>query len=117
MEENFDKYMGNLRSDMEKVLEQVRALLPKYAELKAKSKLTDEEQKVLGDIEYVLIEASPYIEEIRNLIKRDLFGNSLDYYYHTKSKAQDGNIKAKEELDRLRKFLMNDFFEKDEIMN
>ncbi|MEZ4938378.1 MAG: hypothetical protein R2799_12385 [Crocinitomicaceae bacterium] len=117
MEENFDKYMGNLRSDMEKVLEQVRSLIPMYAELKAKSQLTEDEKRILGDIEYVLIEASPYIEEIRNLIHRDLFGSSLDYYYHTKSKAQDGNIKAKEELDRLRKVLMNDFFEKDEIMN
>lgn len=117
MEENFDKYMGNLRSDIEKVLEQVRLLIPKYAELKSKTHLTTQEQKELGDIEYVLIEASPYIEELRNLIKRDVFGSSLDYYYHTKTKAQEGNIQAKEELDRLRKLLMNDFFEKDEIMN
>lgn len=117
MEKDFDKYMGNLRSDMEKVLEQIRALIPKYAELKSKSKLSNAEQKDLGDIEYILIEASPYVEEIRNLLKKDLFGSSLDYYYHTKNKAQKGNIKAKEELDRLRKQLMNDFFKKDEIMN
>lgn len=117
MEENFDKYMGNLRFDLEKVLDQIRVLVPKYAELKAKPKLTPDEQKELGDIEYILIEVSPIIDQLQNLIKKDLFGNSLDYYYLTKSKAKEGNIKAKEELDRLRKTLMSDFFEKDETLN
>lgn len=117
MEKDFDKYMSNLRSEMEKVLEQIRLLIPKYAALKSKTKLSKAEQKELGDIEYALIEVSPCIEEIRNLLKKDLFGSSLDYYYHTKSQAQQGDIRAKEELDRLRKHLMNDFFEKDEIMN
>lgn len=117
MDENFDKYMGNLRQDIENVLDQVRDLLPKYAELKSKVSLNKEEQKMLGDMEYVLIEASPYIEDLHNLIKKDIFGNSLDYYYQTKSKAKEGNIKAKEELDRLRKFMMSDFFENEEILN
>jgi hypothetical protein len=117
MDENFDKYMGNLRFDIEKVLDQIRMLIPKYAELKSKSNLSELEQKELGDIEYILIEASPYIEDLHNLIKKDLFGNSLDHYYAMKSKAKEGNLKAKEELDRLRKFLMEDFFENDEILN
>ena len=117
MDENFDKYMGNLRYDIEKVLDQVRSILPKYAELKSKVNLSPEEKKQLGDIEYILIEASPYIEDLHNLIKKDLFGNSLDYYYAMKNKAKGGSIQAKEELDRLRKFIMADFFENDEILN
>ena len=117
MEESFDKYMGNLRFDLEKVLDQIRILVPKYAELKSKSSLSSQEQKELGDLEYILIEMSPMIDQLQKLLKNDLFGNSLDYYYLTKSKAKEGNIKAKEELDRLRKILMTNFFEKEEMLN
>lgn len=117
MEEDFDKYMSNLRFDIERVLDQIKSLLPKYAELKSKSNLSPLEKKELGDIEYILIEASPGIEELHNLIKKDVFGTTLDHYYKTKELAKNGNIRAKEELDRLRKSMLTDFFENEEILN
>lgn len=94
---------------MNKELDQFNALLgeilPRYISLVRKVDSTPEEVKELGEIEHFLIEINSKIAAIKSKLDQDLFGESMDTYYKVKAKAEKGDIKAKEQLDKLRESL------------
>ena len=95
-----------LRGNIESLINELNKMAPRYHKLKAKDMLSDAERKELGEIEYFLIEISPQLERVKNLINQDLYGMSVDFYYKLKMKAQNGDIDAKKMIDKLRPGLL-----------
>jgi hypothetical protein len=99
---NFSHDKDEINKELEKFIETLNEILPRYSSLLKKPDITQDEIKELGEIEHFLIEINGKISEIKHMLENDLFGHSIDYYYKLKAKAIGGDIEAKAKLDRLR---------------
>lgn len=97
---------SKLLNSIDSLVIELNKMAPRYQRLKAKKKLSESEQKELGTIEYFLIEISPQLEHVKNLINQDLYCISVDFYYKLKQKSLNGDIEAKKMLDKLRPGLL-----------
>lgn len=113
---DFSKNKDDLNRDLEQFISKLNALLPRYSLLFKRPILNPEETKELGEIEHFLIEINSKITELKNMLEHDLFGHSLDYYYETKRKAQEGDFEAKLKFERLRE-AFNESLKGDALMN
>ncbi len=114
--EDFSKNKDNLNRELEQFIRTLNTLLPRYSLLLKKPKLDPKEIKELGEIEHFLIEINGKISEIKNMLEHDLFGHSIDYYYQTKRKAQNGDFEAKLKLEKLRE-AFNESLKGDTLVN
>ncbi|MDG1147096.1 MAG: hypothetical protein P8N52_02195 [Crocinitomicaceae bacterium] len=77
-------------------------ILPRYLELMKKKNKTQEEQNELDNTEQFLLEVNTKIAKIKNKLDQDLFGEAINLYYRAKTKAKQGDLKSKIQLDQLR---------------
>ena len=113
---DFSTKKDDLNRELEQFISKLNSVLPRYSYLFKQPKLNPCETKELGEIEHFLIELNSKITELKNILEHDLFGHSLDYYYQTKRKAQEGDFEAKLKLERLRA-AFNESLKGDALMN
>jgi hypothetical protein len=91
-----------IERELERFMDLLNSMLPRYSKLLKQTKLTDEELMELGEIEHFLIGVTGRISEIKRRLEQDVFGHSLDSYYKTKIKAQLGDEHAIKKMNKLR---------------
>ncbi|MCC6701180.1 MAG: hypothetical protein IT221_06635 [Fluviicola sp.] len=91
-----------IERELERFMDLLNSMLPRYSKLLKKANLNDDELKELGDIEHFLIGVTGRISEIKRRLEQDVFGHSLDAYYKTKLKAQLGDENAIKKMNKLK---------------
>jgi hypothetical protein len=99
---DFQANKDALNKELEHFISLLEEMLPRYAHLLRKSKITSKELKELGEIEHFLIEVNAKISVIKGKLEQDLFGHSLDTYYKLKIKAKKGDKVSEAKLRTLR---------------
>ncbi len=99
----FKEQQAAIQKELDRFIDLLGVLLPRYSKLLKSKDLTDDELNELGEIEHFLIGVNGRIGEIKNILEQDVFGHGLDQYYKTKQKALDGDLVAIQKLEHLRK--------------
>ena len=73
--------------EIERFMELLNDILPRYSSLLRKKDMSHEEVTELGELEHYLIEINAKILDIKNKIQNDLFGQTIDTYYRLKIKT------------------------------
>ena len=94
-----------LNRDLERFINTLNELLPRYTFLLSKDFLEREEVSELGDIEHFLMDVNAKISEIKVTLEQDLFGNSLDTYFKVKREAVLGDKNARTKYLRMREVI------------
>lgn len=100
--DDFQGNQGELDKELERFIELLNQLLPKYHSLLKKEKLDKKELVRLGEIEHYLLGVNAKIMEIKGQLEQHLFGKSLDTYYKLKHKAIDGDPHSRLKMEKMR---------------
>jgi hypothetical protein len=101
----FEKHKRMLNQELDHFTVMLSEILPRYLELMRKKDISDNENKELGELEHFLIEVNSKIADIKSKLDHDLFGETINEYYKIKEQALQGDVEAKEKLDKLRSTL------------
>ena len=82
--DDFKRQQGELDKELERFIELLNQLLPKYNSLLKKENLDKNELVRLGEIEAYLLSVNSKIMKIKGELEQNLFGKSLDTYYKLK---------------------------------
>lgn len=99
---DFEQHKEALNKKLEKFIQLLDELLPRYVFLLKKTNISEKELTELGEIEHYLIEVNAKISGIKNMLKEDLFGHSLDVFYKLKQQSNKGDSLAKAKYERMR---------------
>lgn len=99
----FKEQQAAIQRELDRFIDLLGVLLPRYSKLIRSSNLSEEELHELGEIEHFLIGVSGRITEIKNILEQDVFGHGLHQYYKAKVKAEQGDPNAILKLEQLRK--------------
>jgi hypothetical protein len=99
---DFEQHKEALNKELERFIQLLDELLPRYVLLLKKTNISEKELTELGEIEHYLIEVNAKISAIKNMLKEDLFGHSLDVYYKLKHQSEAGDSVAKAKYERMR---------------
>jgi hypothetical protein len=113
---DFNHNKEELNKELERFIQTLNEVLPRYSALLKKQQMTKEELSELGEIEHFLIGMNYQISEIKERIEQDLFGHTLDTYYKLKRLAEFGDADAQKKMDRL-KVVFEDYLRKGNIVN
>jgi len=100
--ENFHEQQGALDKELERFIELLDQLLPKYQFLLKKDQLDQAELVRLGEIEIYLLSLYSRIMKIKGELEQNLFGKSLDTYYKLKNQAIEGNPQSRLKMEKMR---------------
>ena len=100
--ENFHEQQGALDKELERFIELLDQLLPKYQFLLKKDQLDQAELVRLGEIEIYLLSLNSRIMKIKGELEQNLFGKSLDTYYKLKNQAIEGNPQSRLKMEKMR---------------
>ncbi|MFM6934531.1 MAG: hypothetical protein ACKOXP_03745 [Flavobacteriales bacterium] len=100
--EDFQEHQGELDRELERFIEMLNQLLPKYHSLLKKEQLDQNELIRLGEIEHYLLGVNSKIMEIKGQLEQNLFGKSLDTYYKLKTRAMDGDPQSRLKMEKMR---------------
>jgi hypothetical protein len=100
--ENFHEQQGALDKELERFIELLDQLLPKYQFLLKKDQLNQNELVRLGEIETYLLSLNSKIMKIKGELEQNLFGKSLDTYYKLKNQAIEGNPQSRLKMEKMR---------------
>ena len=103
----FREHQAAIEKELDRFMDLLGTLLPRYSHLLRQDNLNDQELHELGELEHFLIGVSGRISSIKTLLEQDVFGHSLHQYYKEKKKAANGDLKALEKLEQLRKTFGN----------
>lgn len=98
----FKQNKAALNKELDKFINTLNELLPRYSALLNQDNISKEELEELGEIEHFLIEVNNKISEIKSKLEQDLFGHTLDIYFKLKERSANGDLVAKAKLERLR---------------
>ncbi len=98
----FKGQQGELDKELERFIELLNQLLPKYNSLLKKENLDKKELVRLGEIEAYLLSVNSKIMKIKGELEQNLFGKSLDTYYKLKSQAIEGNPQSRLKMEKMR---------------
>lgn len=113
---SFEQQKEALNRELRQLVEQLNGMLPRYTELLNKQDISKEEVTELGELEHFLIGINSKISEIKERLQQDLFGHTIDRYYHLKSRAVNGDRDAELVMGRL-KSIFEEHLEKGTIIN
>ena len=100
--EDFQDQQGALDRELERFIELLNELLPKYHSLLKKDQLDQKELMRLGEIESYLLSLNSKIMKIKGELEQNLFGKSLDTYYKLKNQAREGNPQSRLKMEKMR---------------
>ncbi|MEY3843898.1 MAG: hypothetical protein RL293_320 [Bacteroidota bacterium] len=100
--EDFQDQQGALDRELERFIELLNELLPKYHSLLKKDQLDQKELMRLGEIESYLLSLNSKIMKIKGELEQNLFGKSLDTYYKLKDQAREGNPQSRLKMEKMR---------------
>jgi hypothetical protein len=100
--EDFHEQQGALDRELERFMELLNQLLPKYHSLLKKDTLDQQELIRLGEIETYLLSVNSKIMKIKGELEQNLFGKSLDTYYKLKNQAIEGNPQSRLKMEKMR---------------
>ena len=100
--DDFQEHQGALDKELERFIEMLNQLLPKYHSLLKKENLDKAELVRLGEIEHYLLGVNSKIMEIKGQLEQNLFGKSLDTYYKLKSNAMNGDPHSRLKMEKMR---------------
>lgn len=100
--EDFQDQQGALDKELERFIELLHELLPKYHRLLKKDQLDQKELVRLGEIEAYLLSLNSKIMKIKGELEQNLFGKSLDTYYKLKNQAIEGNPQSRLKMEKMR---------------
>jgi len=100
--ENFHEQQGALDKELERFIELLDQLLPKYQFLLKKDQLDQAELVRLGEIEIYLLSLNSRIMKNKGELEQNLFGKSLDTYYKLKNQAIEGNPQSRLKMEKMR---------------
>lgn len=100
--EDFHDQQGALDKELERFIELLHELLPKYHDLLKKDKLDQKELLRLGEIESYLLSLNSKIMKVKGELEQNLFGKSLDTYYKLKNQAIEGNPQSRLKMEKMR---------------
>jgi hypothetical protein len=100
--ENFHEQQGALDKELERFIELLDQLLPKYQFLLKKDQLDQAELVRLGEIEIYLLSLNSRIMKIKGELEQNLFGKSLDTYYKLKNQAIEGDPQSRLKMEKMR---------------
>lgn len=100
--DDFQDHQGALDKELERFIEMLNQLLPKYHTLLKKEHLDKAELVRLGEIEHYLLGVNSKIMEIKGQLEQNLFGKSLDTYYKLKSNAMNGDPHSRLKMEKMR---------------
>jgi hypothetical protein len=100
--DNFQEQQGALDKELERFIELLDQLLPKYQFLLKKDQLDQVELVRLGEIEIYLLSLNSKIMKIKGELEQNLFGKSLDTYYKLKNQAIEGNPQSRLKMEKMR---------------
>jgi len=100
--EDFQDQQGALDRELERFIELLNELLPKYHSLLKKDQLDQKELMRLGEIESYLLSLNSKIMKIKGELEQYLFGKSLDTYYKLKNQAREGNPQSRLKMEKMR---------------
>jgi hypothetical protein len=100
--DDFKEQQGALDKELERFIELLNQLLPKYNSLLKKENLDKNELVRLGEIEAYLLSVNSKIMKIKGELEQNLFGKSLDTYYKLKSQAIEGNPQSRLKMEKMR---------------
>jgi hypothetical protein len=100
--DDFQEHQGALDKELERFIEMLNQLLPKYHSLLKKEHLDKAELVRLGEIEHYLLGVNSKIMEIKGQLEQNLFGKSLDTYYKLKSSAMNGDPHSRLKMEKMR---------------
>lgn len=98
----FKEQQAAIQRELDRFIDLLGVLLPRYSKLLKRKNLTEEELHELGELEHFLIGVNGRISEIKQVLEQDVYGHSLDLYYKLKAKANLGDEHAAKKLSRLR---------------
>ncbi|TNF46540.1 MAG: hypothetical protein EP305_10865 [Bacteroidetes bacterium] len=113
---DFSHNKEELNRELERFIQTLNEVLPRYSSLLKKTNVTKEELAELGEIEHFLIGMNYQISEIKERIEQDLFGHTLDTYYKLKRLAEFGDTEAQKKMERLR-LVFEEYLRKGNIVN
>ena len=96
-----------MNREIDKFVELLNDILPRYSMLLRKKDMSHEEVEELGELEHYLIELNSKILDIKNKIQNDLFGQTIDTYYRLKIKAKNGDEVAKSQMRKLKRIYLD----------
>jgi hypothetical protein len=100
--EDFQEQQGALDKELERFIELLDQLLPKYQFLLKKDQLDQKELVRLGEIEIYLLSLNSRIMKIKGELEQNLFGKSLDTYYKLKNQAIEGDPQSRLKMEKMR---------------
>ena len=103
----FKSKKQEMNREIERFMELLNDILPRYSSLLRKKDMSHEEVTELGELEHYLIEINAKILDIKNKIQNDLFGQTIDTYYRLKIKAKNGDEVAKSQIRKLKRIYMD----------
>lgn len=98
----FKEQQAAIQRELDRFIDLLGVLLPRYSKLLKRDDLTDQELHELGEIEHFLIGVNGRIAEIKQLLEEDVFGHSIDYYYKLKLRALKGDENAMRKMIKLK---------------
>lgn len=98
----FKDQQAAIQRELDRFIDLLGILLPRYSDLLKDDHLSDEELKELGEMEHFLIGVNARVTEIKQLLEQDVFGHSIDFYYKLKEDAIKGNEFAQRKMEKMR---------------
>jgi len=98
----FKDQQAAIQRELDRFIDLLGVLLPRYSRLLKKNELGEEELHELGEIEHFLIGVNGRISEIKQMLEEDVFGHSIDYYYKLKQQVKKGEPGATRKLEKLK---------------
>lgn len=99
----FKEQQAAIQRELDRFIDLLGVLLPRYSKLIKSNNLTDSEIEELGELEHFLIGVNGRINEIKNILEQDVYGHGLHEYYKAKLKAKTGDELALAKLEHLKK--------------